>query len=131
MLVIIAICGVTIHRCSGAWVWLIIILAIVSCTGLFLCFLHLFTSIYPTCFCTFYTCSTLYLLFLYGLVFNNLTAENSQNSPLSMLQIAETKLQCRKTLPNLAIPLCCDLHSISCYCSLCTQTAAWLHCCYN
>ena len=51
--------GATIQSCSGAWVWVIIILAIISCTGLFLCFctcsaissnlslyfLHLFNSV--------------------------------------------------------------------------------------
>ena len=26
--------------------------------------------------------------------------------------------------------LCCDLHRLSCNCSLYTQTAAWLHCCW-
>ena len=45
LIVIITIYGVTIQSCSGAWVLLIIILAIVCCTGLFLCFLHLFNSV--------------------------------------------------------------------------------------
>ena len=35
----------TIQSCSGAWVWLIIILVVVSCTHLFLYFLHLFNSV--------------------------------------------------------------------------------------
>ena len=30
--------------CSGTWVWLIIILVVVSCTDLFLYFLHLFSN---------------------------------------------------------------------------------------
>ena len=34
-----------------------------------------------------------------------------------------------KARSNLAPMHLCRLHSISCYCSLCTQTAAWLHCC--
>ena len=34
----------TIQSRSGAWVWLIIILAIVNCTSLFLYFLHQFSN---------------------------------------------------------------------------------------
>ena len=33
--------GATIQSCSGAWVWLIIILVVISCTDLFLYFLNL------------------------------------------------------------------------------------------
>ena len=36
--------GVTIQSCSGAWVWLIVILVIISCTDLSLYFLHLFSN---------------------------------------------------------------------------------------
>ena len=36
--------GATLQNCSGAWVWLIIILVIISCTDLFLYFLHLFSN---------------------------------------------------------------------------------------
>ena len=60
--------GATLQSRSGAWVWLIIILVIVSCTDLFLYFLHLFSNLVAvffipvqrSCPCTFYTCSTLY-----------------------------------------------------------------------
>ena len=37
--------GATLQSCSDAWVWLIIILVIISCTDLFLYFLHLFNSV--------------------------------------------------------------------------------------
>ena len=37
--------GATIQSCSGAWVWLITILVVVSCTDLFLYILHLFNSV--------------------------------------------------------------------------------------
>ena len=129
LLVIIAICGATIQRCSGAWLWLIIILAVVSCTGLFPCFLHLFSNNYPTCFCTSYTCSTLYLLkflFLYGLVFL-IWLQKTAKIPLCQcykLQRQNCNVGRRGLIWHPPMPLCCDLHSISCYCSLCAQTAA-------
>ena len=49
LMVIITICGVTIQSCGGAWVWLIIILAIVQVCS------YAFTPVqqfHPTCFCT-------------------------------------------------------------------------------
>ena len=51
VMVIITICGTTIQSCSGAWVWLIIILAIVQACS------YAFTPVqqfHPACFCTFY-----------------------------------------------------------------------------
>ena len=77
LMVIITICGATIQSWSGAWVWLIIILAIVSCTGLFLCFLYQFSN-----FIHFYTFTPVQLCtllnffgekYLYGLVYFALT----------------------------------------------------------
>ena len=52
LLVIITIYGVTIQSCSGAWVWLIIILVIVSCTDLSLYFFTPVQQFHPTCLCT-------------------------------------------------------------------------------
>ena len=59
LMVTITLYGATIQGCSGAWVLLITILAIVSCTGLYL---------------SFYTCLTisfLYFLHLFNSVLSN------------------------------------------------------------
>ena len=42
LMVITTIYGGTIQSCSGTWVWLLIIIVIINCKGLFLCLLHLF-----------------------------------------------------------------------------------------
>ena len=61
LLVIITIYGVTIQSCSGAWVWLIIILVVVSCTDLSLYFFTPVQQFHPTFLCFYYTNSTLYI----------------------------------------------------------------------
>ena len=49
--------GVTLQSCSGAWVWLIITLVIVSCTDLFMYFLHLFSNLVPVLFTPLQLCT--------------------------------------------------------------------------
>ena len=73
----------TMQSCSGAWVWIIIMLVVVSCADLFL---HvLFTPVqqfHPTCSRTFYTCSTLYLFTFLGKFFMTSTSFTPFYCPL-------------------------------------------------
>ena len=51
--------GATLQSCSGAWVWLIIIHVIVSCTNFFLYFLHLLNNLVPVLFTPVQLCTLL------------------------------------------------------------------------
>ena len=70
----------TIQSCSGAWVWLIIMLVIVSCTDLFLYFLYLFSNfiqLVPILFTPVQLCT--FLNFLENFyVFHNLILEGKK-----------------------------------------------------
>ena len=80
--------GVTIQSCSGAWMWLIIILVIISCTDLFLCFLHLFSNLVPVLFTPVQLCTC--LIFWENFYMLILTCDAYVGSLLNLVQSTET-----------------------------------------
>ena len=58
--------GAIVQSCSGAWVWLIITLAIISCTDLSLYFYTCSANSSKLSLYTSYICSTLYLFKIFG-----------------------------------------------------------------